>query len=450
MFNKRVDLATVHSESFIITDSSEGKVPGKFSLESDKTKLLFTPTGNWKGLERYNVTLTKSIKDSTGLFKLFSEISFWFETKKEQVYNGTVIGEVVDEFYNPVKDAEVTLVDINDPLVSYKSVTNATGWYLFNVEYGEYDLYVDYESFQRSSLLRINLSKPTLDLDEISLIRPEIVKLSIQTSVNVDEKLIVSAQATHPLNEPLTYLWDFGDGTNESGNNISHKYNKAGTYDVTLTVIDTSGGYVTITETIKVEPSELGPDYLLWVIGISLIVLLIGLVIIYLAIQKARRHRMDRLSELEADGRIAMEGEAEDEEADEEEDEKEELECPECGAELDIGEKECPECGSELEDMTEDELDEEEDEEAEDAVEEELEEKPEDIEPELVDSESEPDEVTDEELEEEPDLVDEVEPVSEVQPIIKSKPNGDKKKKPKKHKLKPKLKKKGKTKKLKK
>ena len=39
----------------------------------------------------------------------------------------------------------------------------------------------------------------------------------------------------------LLYLWDFGDGSELSGEAVEHSYDRAGTYEVTLTAIDTEG-----------------------------------------------------------------------------------------------------------------------------------------------------------------------------------------------------------------
>jgi PKD repeat protein len=54
-----------------------------------------------------------------------------------------------------------------------------------------------------------------------------------------------------PNNDPLTYSWDFGDGSTGTGQRTTHVYNTAGAFNVTLTVSDgkksaTATGTVTV------------------------------------------------------------------------------------------------------------------------------------------------------------------------------------------------------------
>jgi hypothetical protein len=44
-----------------------------------------------------------------------------------------------------------------------------------------------------------------------------------------------------PLNDSLTFFWNFGDGNNATGANVSHAYNATGTYTITLTATDSFG-----------------------------------------------------------------------------------------------------------------------------------------------------------------------------------------------------------------
>ena len=51
----------------------------------------------------------------------------------------------------------------------------------------------------------------------------------------------------------VSYEWDFGDGTNGTGRNVTHTYNESGTYTVTLTVKDAAGNSQTDSMTITVQ-----------------------------------------------------------------------------------------------------------------------------------------------------------------------------------------------------
>ncbi len=59
---------------------------------------------------------------------------------------------------------------------------------------------------------------------------------------------------------PLTYLWDFGDGSTSVDENPTHTYVAAGSYDVTLTVTDNADLTDTATTTAEVSvPTNLPP-----------------------------------------------------------------------------------------------------------------------------------------------------------------------------------------------
>ena len=51
----------------------------------------------------------------------------------------------------------------------------------------------------------------------------------------------------------VSYRWTFGDGNKGSGSTTTHTYDEAGTYEVTLKVIDSAGRVGEATETVTVS-----------------------------------------------------------------------------------------------------------------------------------------------------------------------------------------------------
>jgi hypothetical protein len=54
-----------------------------------------------------------------------------------------------------------------------------------------------------------------------------------------------SASGSDPDGDPLTYTWDFGDGTTDRGPSLFHVFYDEGQFRVTLTVSDGRGGMAT-------------------------------------------------------------------------------------------------------------------------------------------------------------------------------------------------------------
>ncbi len=79
-----------------------------------------------------------------------------------------------------------------------------------------------------------------------------------------------SSQEANGLSPAVQYLWDFGDGTRGTGMTMQHTFDAAGTYLVTLTLIDNDGQQTTVTRRITVAKSRKNYTFLLSVYHILL------------------------------------------------------------------------------------------------------------------------------------------------------------------------------------
>ena len=68
------------------------------------------------------------------------------------------------------------------------------------------------------------------------------------------------ASATDPDDDPLVYLWDFGDGVISGENPALHTYQRAGTYTASVTVGDRQGGQTRQEVAVVVTGAKNAPD----------------------------------------------------------------------------------------------------------------------------------------------------------------------------------------------
>jgi parallel beta-helix repeat protein len=86
---------------------------------------------------------------------------------------------------------------------------------------------------------------PTIIAIEID--GPQMIQVGTSVTFN-------ASKTVDPDNSIVSYRWDFGDGTNDTGITTTHAYSSAGSYDVTLTVTDDGGNIATETITVQCKP----------------------------------------------------------------------------------------------------------------------------------------------------------------------------------------------------
>jgi len=69
---------------------------------------------------------------------------------------------------------------------------------------------------------------------------------TIQDEVNITDN------SSDPDGTITSWFWDFGDGTNSTSKNPSHKFSQKGEWQITLTVTDNDGAKKSITQTVTV------------------------------------------------------------------------------------------------------------------------------------------------------------------------------------------------------
>jgi len=93
----------------------------------------------------------------------------------------------------------------------------------------------------------------------LSAPQPPVAVLSDSPTVGIAPALVTAdgTKSTDPQGQPLTFSFDFGDGTArvgpQPGGTASHTYPTAGSFIVTLTVVNAAGLSSTASDAIKVE-----------------------------------------------------------------------------------------------------------------------------------------------------------------------------------------------------
>jgi PKD repeat protein len=88
--------------------------------------------------------------------------------------------------------------------------------------------------------------------------RPPVASFTVAPAIgNINQEITLDASGTTDEGEPCgslcTYQWDFGDFETESGQRVTKRFGKAGTFTITLTVTDARGGVDSDSRSLKIN-----------------------------------------------------------------------------------------------------------------------------------------------------------------------------------------------------
>lgn len=129
----------------------------------------------------------------------------------------------------------------------------------------------------------------TTDNNNVTENMPPVADFGGPYIVEVGESIYFDASgSTDDNNSIVSYRWNFGDGVGGTGIKITHSYNDAGNYTVTLTVTDEEGltGTQTTIVTVEFIPEEINgssnEEDVSWIFWVIAIIGIIVLVVMYI------------------------------------------------------------------------------------------------------------------------------------------------------------------------
>jgi hypothetical protein len=93
----------------------------------------------------------------------------------------------------------------------------------------------------RAGSIATSATVVTLVVSKGSTVAPPAALITGPTAGAARDKLTFDGSGSTSAAGIASYLWSFGDGTGATGTSVTHRFEKAGTYEVTLRVTDVKG-----------------------------------------------------------------------------------------------------------------------------------------------------------------------------------------------------------------
>jgi len=145
--------------------------------------------------------------------------------------------------------------------------------------------------FNGTQILAESSSTFITEIIEVVDVEPPKANAGQNRTVNVGETVIFDASGSTDNVGIVSYEWDFGDGTTETGITKNHIYTSLGKYTVTLTVRDLAGNTDTDSITVTVLSKETFPTWILGAIGAAVVAIGIAVATTFLWKKRKTDHK---------------------------------------------------------------------------------------------------------------------------------------------------------------
>ena len=181
-----------------------------------------------------------------------------FHTIYGYVYyeNGTAAAGVKVTLMNPkTGDTDYTTTDING-FYSFQLANLPSGWKNGEKIIIKAEGIGNYHGWEGEIEVIIDDSVPAQKAKDIILSFPLKANFSFQPLQPIVNETITFTDTSTSSDIIVAWHWDFGDGSNATGAEVIHSYNKAGNYTVTLIVKDEKGRVDVISRNITIYEQQ--------------------------------------------------------------------------------------------------------------------------------------------------------------------------------------------------
>jgi PKD repeat protein len=167
-----------------------------------------------------------------------------------------ITGYVTTKNSSPIRRVKVELMD-GDHIIKSEN-TNKDGFYKIVAELEEnsnYRLRASSSSIQ-TKVVAFDTTQAQISMD-ITINQYPVADINSPSVGYVNDLLLFSASGSYdPDDDPLTFMWDFGDGNISDEENPTHMYDHPGDFKVTLQVEDNDGALDSDSKKIEISNKE--------------------------------------------------------------------------------------------------------------------------------------------------------------------------------------------------